>query len=779
MLSLQTYTQQAVYDGRYTAVTLEPQAVLQFNLVLEQPCVIALTMNFCSMMIRNEYTNNPFSITVNGHALLTNYSPHNINFMIEQWIVPPHWLLAGNNSITVSLSASAETSLDIKRFGAAGLVLTPQTGVIHLVHENGRLLLSWPEMPNADRYAVELYKGADRTTPVFADEGILSLLGIVLPGLAEEGSYAARVRPSSYTVQGAWTDFVVIKLSRSIFFLSTRGQQSPSLARLALEARGIVVYGNGDALHLEGLAADEQIAAAPRTGFVSVAYGGRALTAAEIVALPASQRVKATDWNYYYSAEYAAARVDTTKGLSWGDPGIGAPPVVQWVTPQRLRQGLGLQGEPVAFHLHQARHAELRTRLTNHFADPSTADRLFLAATTLPDDERERVFQPGAGLQAMFDADPKVAMRGSFALALVTVRSTTTIPGAVPANWKVTSDVAAGATAIAVTGGTNDLLPDDQIRIGTTAYTVVDWKSLTLTVDVTPATTAPITANTAISIVNAPRVGPRPTAAAQRIMRQKAMDAIQWLQTSAPQFRPNNWSVAVAAAAGGRAITIGGGLPFPKVGDSFTLPGSGPFFAVASADPAAMLITTTADLPALARGDRLTFPDTLNFKILPQAIDIDIDVAYDYAHTGNNSVDYWVLPAVGKLTVGTQNFAATWDGLEAFRTAFAAAQGCAGAGVLFMSDFPSDWFAFAMPTRQLVFMSPWLSGFAQAQTTAVIGQVDARDQDHIRSWLNQGTSGTYTIPANQSLAITVEQAGKRWTIKTVACDPAAPNNLYD
>jgi hypothetical protein len=762
------------YDARYNAWQIAaPGGFMKFNLVLDQPRLVAITMNFCSMSSGGR-TNNPFSISVNGQSLLSNYDPHNVDFHDEQWLVPANWTVAGNNTIMLSLSGSATTTVDLKRFGAAAQVLPAQTTPITFAHDSGQLTASWTSMPFATSYEIAFYRGADHTTPVFSTSGFLGL-GIVFPGEAQPGDYGVRVRPWTDNVAGAWTDMVSLSLARSIFFLSPSGQQNPGPARLALEDLGIVVYGNADNLHFEGLADAVQLQQAATQAYVLAAYGA-ALTAAEIAALPANQQPIANQWNYYYSAAYQAVLADTlNENKSWGDELLNSPPVSQTVPPHMLRalvepelagaeEGYGV--EPLSM----AERDQLTQRLEAHLGDVSAAHRLVQSFVSLPAQTRERLFaaELRPHLLGLVDANPKVAMRGEIAVGVIVVQSSMDV-GGTPVGWKVKTAINAGAHAIAVEAGTNDPQPGDSFSIGAFAFTVTAWDPLTLTLTTDTAAPSAVAAGTAITTVAAPRKGPCFSAADRAVVVQKVQDAYQGIQTNAPQFRPNGWEAAQAVAAGQVSFQVTGGRTYPRAGDTFTLTGGNIAYTVSQFDMGTSTLHTSAALPALPAGTALTFPDAQNLKLVVQLYDAQINVGYDYNPNddGNEGDSYWVLPAVAKVQIGGQQFPATWAGLETLRQALQTSTGASGALLLFLSAFPTNWFAFAQSTLQLMVMSRHLRTFKAAYSATVSAQLDARDQASVRTWLDTGGLGEgLSIPAGVSLSITVHEAGRRWSVAT-------------
>ncbi len=762
------------YDSRYNAWQISVRGgYMKFNLYLDQPRLIAITMNFCSMMSGGG-TNNPFSITVNGQNLLVNYDPHNVGFHDEQWLVPANWMVTGNNTIVLTLSGSATTAVDFKRFGAAAQVLPAQITPVTLAHENGRLIASWTTMPNATSYEIAFYRGADHTKPVFSTTGFLGL-GVVLPYEAIPGDYAVRVRPWTDNVTGAWTDFVTITLAKAIFFLSSSGQQNPGLARLALEDLGVVIYGNADNLHFEGLADTVQIAQAGTLGYVSAAYA-TALTPAQIASLPTNQQPIANQWNYYYSPAYQAILADTTnQNKSWGDKLIDSPPIAQTVLPSMLRaviepeRDASAEGE-AAGPMSPETRAELVSELKTLLGDSSAAHRLAQSFVSLPAETRKRllVAELRPHLLALLDATPKVAMRGTVAVGVIVVQSSRDV-GGTPAGWKVKAAVAAGARAITIDSGTNDPQPGDRLSIGAYEFGVAAWDPTTTTLTADTAAPAAIPVGTAVTTVAAPRKGPQFSPADRNVAVQKAADAFQRIQNDAPEFRPNNWETAQDVADGAKVFQVTGGQTFPRGGDTFMLPGSATNYNITQYDIGTSTVHTRDALPAVAAGTRLTFSDAQDLRMVVQPYDAAIDVGYDYNPNddANEGDSYWVLPAVATVRIGEQSFPATWAGLEAMRQALQTSTGAGGALLVFMSNFPTNWFAFAQKAQQLAVLSRSLRTFKTAYSAAVGGQLDSRDQASVRNWLNAGGLGTdRSIPANEPLAITVQEAGRRWSIAT-------------
>lgn len=471
-----TYHDGASYDPKLTAWGLVPNGWMRFNLYLDQPRMVTLTFNSACVPDSRGKPYSPYWVMINGkYVLIYQREPTNLDFLDFQWLVPPHWTVAGNNDIQIMTVRQSRTNLYFRSVGAAVQVLPAQTADISFVHERGKLLLSWPAMTYATTYDIELYRGTDRLDPVFVSPGFAGL-GMALPGGAEPGTYAARVRPIATSVPGDWTDFSTLVLTRTIFFLSSAGQQSPTAARLALEDLGIVVFGNADNLHLEGIATAEQITEAGGSSYITSAYG-RALSPQEIALLPPAQQRIAEAWNYYYSPAYQTVLADTThQGASWGDSLINSPPSVQRVAPHMLRALLGpVEGaatesiEPLT----GTKYTALEDRLLDHFGDDGVANRLCSAMAVLPAGMREKLLAPDlrAHVRALVEVDPKVAMRGKYALGIVFVQSTKDA-GFVPRGWTVKAAAAAGADALQLTGGSDDPQPGDRFSIVQYVFTV-------------------------------------------------------------------------------------------------------------------------------------------------------------------------------------------------------------------------------------------------------------------------------------------------------------------
>lgn len=122
-LSLPLY-QGAGYRAEYTTWSLlQNGGFMQFNLSLNSACRVSWGMNVCAA-VSNGVTNNPISIHVNGFPFISGYSDHNVNFHPVVWTIPPSLLKAGNNTITVSLDASASTQFFIRSVTVSEAVLT-------------------------------------------------------------------------------------------------------------------------------------------------------------------------------------------------------------------------------------------------------------------------------------------------------------------------------------------------------------------------------------------------------------------------------------------------------------------------------------------------------------------------------------------------------------------------------------------------------------------------------------------------------------------------------
>jgi hypothetical protein len=782
MMSI-TGNQSCEFDSRFNAWSITAVGgSMSFGLFLDQPRLIAVTMNFCSML-NDGATNNPFTITVNGNVLVANYDPHNCDFHNEQWLVPANWVVADSNSVVLTLSGGT-TTLDFKSFGAAAQVLPAQTVAITLRQSFGYVEVTWPAMIGATSYEIAAYKGVERTKPYYSDTHFLGE-GVVLPGEAVAGDYTVRLRPWTDNVAGTWTDFTTVTVSRIIVFLSASGQQNANAARLVLEDLGIVIFDDDDGQHFEGLADSVQVAAAQANAYVHAVYTG-ALTQDQINSLPAAQQAIALDWNYYYSAAYQQVLADTShNGLCWGDELMNGPPVGLTVDPQHLTALIPGGAAPTSTlteaPLSLADQAALRKRLAGYLGDGGAADRMVHAMAVLPEATREQLFatdlQPH--LLALANLNPNVAMRGAYGVGIVVVQSSKEV-GGTPTGWTVKTQVASGAKVIAVTGGTNDFRYGDTFTINEIAFLVTAWDPMAQTVSVSPDIPSVIEADAALVTTCATRKGPRFTAADQAIVIQRAKDALQSLQGMAPEFRPANWDVAVNGPAGATSVRISGGVTFPRPGDSFTLPGAATTFSVTAFDIASSTIQCSPALPAVSANQRLTFPDTQNLRLIPQVFTVEVDVGYEYNPTVGdaNGAGYWVLPAVAKVSVDGVTYPATWDGLESLRQALQTRTGAQGASLVFLSAFPTGWFGFAQAERGLVVMAANYKSFSKAFDAAVAGQLNARDVAAVRTWLNSGPVGhQLTVPATAPMVITVENAGSRWQVATQVSDTVSGDEM--
>lgn len=757
------------FDSGLCAWQFDSSGWMEFNLVLDQPRLIALTFTACASVGQRGKPFSPFSLYVNDKDVLLYFQPNNLGFQTFQFLVPANWTVGGNNKIQLIVSFHALTPFFVSSFAAAAQVLPAQTAAISFVHENGRLLVSWPAMAYATSYDIELRRGS---YVAFSTSGFAGL-GMVLPGGAAPGTYSVRVRPLATNVPGAWTDFSIVVLARTIFFLSPAGQQDPTAARLALEDLGIVIFGSADYQHFEGIASTAQITAATSVTYVSIAYGGE-LTSQQIAQLPANQQAIARAWNYYYSPEYQKVLADErNRGVSWGNPLINAPPVGQRIVPQKLLALLGpAVGEAAAEsgeRLKGRHYAALEQRLMGLFED-DVASRLCSSMAALPAGIRERLLAPElrARVRALLDADPKVPMRGRHALGIVVVQSSKDT-GVRPTGWKVKSEVAAGSLKIELGSGINDPLAGDSYSIGAFTFHVKIWYPASQTMEIDTPAPQVIPVGAALTVVSARRMGPQLSHEDRLALVQRLSDGIQRIQTLAPQFRPANWKMTEDVPALANTFTIAGGQTMPRKGDYFTLEGSSASYQVSAFDTASATIHTSAGIPASRRGTRLTFPDDRNLRFVTHVFDASIDVAYDYNANdeANEGSSYWVLPAVEKVQIGGKSFPPTWAGLESLRLALQAETGAAGAGLIFVSNFPTDWFAFAQPDRGEIVMTRRNRQFKSPYTETVKDQLNSRDQKAVRAWLNAGGLGEgIRIPDYEPVLVSVVEAGRRWHIST-------------
>ena len=280
--------------------------------------------------------------------------------------------------------------------------------------------------------------------------------------------------------------------------------------------------------------------------------------------------------------------------------------------------------------------------------------------------------------------------------------------------------------------------------------------------------------------IDTPRLGPTFSPADRLAAAQRVLDGLQRVQSNAPQFRPVNWVTAYDVPATATSFAITGGQTLPRTGDRFTLPGSAAAYQVTGFDIASSIIHVGAGVPATAKGSLLTYPDDLNLQIVSQIFDAGIDVAFDYDPNDeeNDGCSYWVLPAVAKVTVGGKSFPATWAGVESLRLALQANTGAAGAGLVFVSNFPTNWFAFAMPQRGAITMSTRLRQFKATYEEDVKTALNARDQSFVRDWLNKGGLGTnVSIPASEPLAIDVLGVDRHWRVSTTVRDGATGGRM--
>jgi hypothetical protein len=768
------------FDPRNNAWQIQqPGKYVTFDLYLDQPRLVAVSMNFRSTA-SGGLTNNPFTITVNGKTLLENYDPHIETFHDEQWLIPSNWVVTGNNKITVTLAGSATTGIDYKRFGAAAQVLPPGTMSVSLKHNNGRIDAQWPTMASTS-YEIQLYLGSDSTTPSFTTTGFFGT-GIVFPQTARPGTYSIRVRPWMGNVAGTWTDLTTISIHRTILFLSSADQAGPAAARLAVEGLGVVVYANVDNLHFEALASDTQVAAARSMSYFNAVYSD-AMTAAQIAGLPAAQRRIAETWNYYYSIDYQRILADkTNKNLSWGDPAIGAPPISHDVPTHLLRaivepslvaeNRIPTEGEHVV-HMPNIERHELKTRLLSHLDNPTVTDALAHSLTTLPERLRERAFEPQFRdqlFEAAEKANPKVAMRGIYAVGVIIVQSTKD-EGGIPVGWETSQAIAAGAKSIPIGSGSNDPQPGDVMNIDGYRFKVEAWDPITKTItsDTAVPSTIPAKAKANVVPFTTIRKGPRFSETNYAAVLQKTRDAFQMIKSQAPQFRPHNWVVGKAVAAGATTVVITGGQTFPRPGDTFSLSFLPNIFQVHAFDIKTLTISAESKLPATAVGEAVGFDDRLKLNLEPILLDytVNIDVGftdYNLDDPSSNGSAYWVLPAVAEVVVAGQRFPATWDGLESLRQAVKTRASASNASLIFLSEFPSDWFAFATASQGLVVMARNYKMSNVPYTSTISRQLDARDQAAVRTWLNNNIQKDEAIPRDITLAITVDMVGHRWHV---------------
>ena len=92
---------------------------MRFNLSLGQAVPVQYTLSLAAALVGGQ-ANCPISITVNGSVFVSGYSDKNANFHLQTWEIPQSLLRAGDNTIQVTLDASATTQLFINAVTVSG-----------------------------------------------------------------------------------------------------------------------------------------------------------------------------------------------------------------------------------------------------------------------------------------------------------------------------------------------------------------------------------------------------------------------------------------------------------------------------------------------------------------------------------------------------------------------------------------------------------------------------------------------------------------------------------
>ncbi|KAF2158130.1 hypothetical protein K461DRAFT_264918 [Myriangium duriaei CBS 260.36] len=92
------------------------------DFTLRLPCTQNVQMNLVMRSsAADDQVNNAVTLKVNSYQLLTNFNPHSQHFAIYTFFIPGHWLIAGANTLKLSIDDKVTTRVIFKSISVAGV----------------------------------------------------------------------------------------------------------------------------------------------------------------------------------------------------------------------------------------------------------------------------------------------------------------------------------------------------------------------------------------------------------------------------------------------------------------------------------------------------------------------------------------------------------------------------------------------------------------------------------------------------------------------------------